>query len=148
MNSNYRLLSVMAMILLAFTLGCKSTDKANNQSAADADTEVKKLSPADLAQLRDNHKLAPDAAIVSGETVRVLTNDNNDFVLRVEKLEKNSFGFSNQLTRGDELSVIGGRKAKDLKKGQSVLIVISVRRRPGVEDQYFLEKVLAAMPGD
>lgn len=146
MNTNPQLLSVMAMIFLAFTISCKSTDKANNQSATD--TQVRKLTPADLAQLRDNHKLDPDAAIVSGETVQVLTNDNNDFVLRVAKLEKNGFGFTNQLRSGDKLSVIGGRRAKDLKQGQSVLIVISVRRRPGTDDQYILEKVLAAMPGE
>ncbi|MCE7994447.1 MAG: hypothetical protein HEP71_20845 [Roseivirga sp.] len=128
-------------------MSCKSTDKANNQSKGQAETESQVLSPADLAQLRDTYKLDPDAAIVAGTVVEVKKNSNNDFILEVDKLEKKGFGFSNQLRNGDRIEVIAGRKGGDIKQQQSVLIVISANKRPGASDQYLLEKVLAAMPG-
>lgn len=143
-----RLLTALVFIFLSVAISCKSTDKTNKQSATEADTEEKNLSPADLAQLRDTHKLNPDAAIVSGKVVQLVGQSKNDFVLEVDKLEKKGFGFSNQLRSGDKLTVVAGNKEGDLKQGQSVLIVISASKRPGAADQYLLEKVLAAMPGN
>lgn len=147
MTFSKKLLTAMVLIFLTLASSCKSTDKTSKQSSAETNTEEKTLSPADLAQLRDTHKLAPDAAIVSGKVVEVKGNSNNDFVLSLDKLEKKGFGFSNQLRNGDRLLVIGGKKGGEIKQGQSVLIVVSANKRPGVADQYLLEKVLAAMPG-
>ncbi|GAB5523476.1 MAG: hypothetical protein Roseis2KO_13480 [Roseivirga sp.] len=147
MLSETRSLTFLVFILLTVAISCKSTDKTKKQSATEADTEEKILSPADLAQLRDTHKLNPDAAIVSGKVVELVQGSKSDFVLEVDKLEKKGFGFSNQLRSGDKLTVVAGNKAGDLTQGQSVLIVISASKRPGAADQYILEKVLAAMPG-
>lgn len=147
MTSTKKLWTALVLIFLTFAMGCKSSDKVNTQSTTQADTESQVLSPTDLAQLRDTHKLNPDAAIVSGIVVEVKDNSNNDFVLEVDKLEKKGFGFSNQLRNGDRIEVIAGRKGGEIKQGQSVLIVVSASKKPGVSDQYLLEKVLAAMPG-
>lgn len=147
MTFTRKLWAVTVLIFLTFAMSCKSTDKANNQPGAQTDAKSQVLSPADLAQLRDAHKLNPDAAIVSGIVVEVKDNSNNDFVLKVGKLEKKGFGFSNQLRNGDRIEVISGRKGGEIKQGQSVLIVVSANKKPGVSDQYLLEKVLAAMPG-
>lgn len=145
---NRRLWTSLVLIFLTVAIGCKSTDKVNNASGEESSTKEKALSPADLAQLRDTHKLNPDAAIVSGLVVEIVGNSNNDFTFKVGKLEKKGFGFSNQLRSGEVLSIIAGKKGGDLKQGQSVLMVISAFKKPGAgADQFLLEKVLAAMPG-
>lgn len=147
MTLNRRIWTCLVLIFLTIAIGCKSTDKVKNQLDEQANPEGKEFSPVDLAQLRDTHKLNPDAAIVSGVVVELKGNNSNDFVLSFTKLEKKGFGFSNQLSSGERLSIIAGKKGGDIKQGQSILIVISSNKRPGVTDQYLLEKVLAAMPG-
>lgn len=142
MKVNTKLLTVLVFIFLVSAIACKSTKKVNN----DADNEEKVFSPADLAQLRDTHKLNPDAAIVSGLIVKIEDGSERELIFEVTKLEKQGFGFTDYLNKGDQVSVMTGKKGGELKKGQSVLLVISALRMPGAGKKFNLEKVLAAMP--
>lgn len=143
MKANAKLLTALVFVFLVSATACKSTKKVNN----DADSEEKVLSPADLAQLRDTHKLNPDAAIVSGLIVKIEDDGEREITFEVTKLEKQGFGFADYLTKGDILSVMAGKKGDEFKEGQSVLLVISALRMPGASKKFNLEKVLAAMPG-
>lgn len=143
MTFNNRWLFTVSFISMIFIVGCSGTVKSTSKSGGEEST----LSPADLAQLRDNYDLNPDAAIVSGVVVTLGDDTRKEILFEVRKLEKQGFGFSGNLKTGDKISVNTGKEAGNIMAGQHLLMVISAIKIPGNSDnQFLLEKLLAVVP--
>ena len=143
MSRSFNLLSLSICLFFSLTISCQSTLGVKGDS--DSKEELSKLSSADLAQLKDAHKLNPDDAIISGTIKQMNTDDAMEVVLEVDQVEKRGFSFKENINRGDKISIASRTTIKELKEGQSVLLVISAFIMPGTDVVYNLEKILATL---
>jgi hypothetical protein len=145
MTFNNRWLLTVSFISMFVLAGCSGTGTVKSTSQSEGKESTP--SPADLAQLRDDYNLNPDAAIVSGMVVSLADDTRKEALFEVNKLEKKGFGFSANLKAGDKISINTGKEAENIKAGQKLLVVISAIKIPGgADNQFLLEKLLAVVP--
>lgn len=142
MTKKIRTLAILWVSCSLIMLACKNVE--NTGTAESSPKEVEIISSQDLASLSKNYQVNPDEALILG---KVLSWKNEEvFILEFEKLSSQGFGFSDQLKKGDRLSVVSNKKGEGIKEGQSIVIVVSAMMQPGVSGRnYLLEDVLGAV---